>query len=157
MTVAYTSFIQIKKHGGAHRTAVLKDFKDPIHFGIHGGIKDFYQQKYGREIKGPEYPATLDYVIAGVAGWLTGTLASALDARGISAEDNLVADVQGDVEDVDGVLKITKIRIRYTLKTPAELKTKAERALSVYADMCPAYQTVKNCLDCTWEADIMTE
>ena len=68
MTVAYTSFIHIEKHGGAHRTAVLKDFEDPIHFGIHGGIKDFYQQKYGRELKGPEYPATLDYVVAGVAG-----------------------------------------------------------------------------------------
>ena len=68
MTVAYTSFIQIKKHGGSHRTAVLKDFDYPINFGIHGGIKDFYQQKYGREIKGPEYPATLDYVVAGVAG-----------------------------------------------------------------------------------------
>jgi uncharacterized OsmC-like protein len=61
------------------------------------------------------------------------------------------------VEDVDGVLKITKIRIRYTFKTPAGLKAKAERALSVYADMCPAYQTVKNCLECTWDADILTE
>jgi hypothetical protein len=64
MTVAYTSLIQIKKHGGSHRTAVLKGFDYPIHFGIHGGIKDFYQQKYGREIKGPEYPATLDYVMS---------------------------------------------------------------------------------------------
>ena len=25
-------------------------------------------EKYGREITGPEYPATLDYIIAGVAG-----------------------------------------------------------------------------------------
>jgi len=35
---------------------------------VHGGIKHFYGQKYGREIAGPEYPATLDYIIAGVAG-----------------------------------------------------------------------------------------
>lgn len=68
MTVAYTSYIRIKKHQGAHRTAYLKNFDDPINFGIHGGIKDFYQEKYGRKIEGPEYPATLDYVVAGVAG-----------------------------------------------------------------------------------------
>ena len=35
---------------------------------ISGGIKQFYKEKYGREITGPEYPATLDYIIAGVAG-----------------------------------------------------------------------------------------
>ena len=58
------------------------------------------------------------------------------------------------MEDVDGVLKITKIRIRYSFRASAGLKDKAERALSVYADMCPAYQTVKDCVDCTWEADI---
>ena len=68
MTVAYTSYIQIKKHAGPHRTAYLKNFSDPIHFGVHGGIKDFYQEKYGRKIEGPEYPATLDHVVAGVAG-----------------------------------------------------------------------------------------
>jgi hypothetical protein len=68
MTVAYTSFLTIKKHAGAHRTAHLKNFDEPIHFGIHGGIKDFYQEKYGRRLDGPEYPATLDHVVAGVAG-----------------------------------------------------------------------------------------
>jgi hypothetical protein len=40
----------------------------PINFGIHGGIRHFYQEKYGREISGPEYPATLDHMIAGVGG-----------------------------------------------------------------------------------------
>ncbi len=68
MTVAYTSSLKITKHQGAHRTAQLKGFNEPIHFGIHGGIKDFYQNKYGRKLEGPEYPATLDYVVAGVAG-----------------------------------------------------------------------------------------
>ena len=68
MTVAYTSYIQIKKHQGPHRTAHLKNFDKPINFGFHGGIKDFYQEKYGRKIAGPEYTATLDHVVAGVAG-----------------------------------------------------------------------------------------
>jgi hypothetical protein len=68
MSVAHTSRIRIEKLTGSHRTAYVEKFSEPIHFGIHGGIKHFYQEKYGREISGPEYPATLDYIIAGVAG-----------------------------------------------------------------------------------------
>ena len=68
MAVAHTSKSIIRKHEGPHRTAELEGFDDPINFGIHGGIKHFYQEKYGRAISGPEYPATLDFMIAGVAG-----------------------------------------------------------------------------------------
>ena len=68
MTVVHTSRLEIRKHEGPHRTAHVEDFEEPIHFGIHGGIKHFYQNKYGRELSGTEYPATLDHIIAGVAG-----------------------------------------------------------------------------------------
>jgi uncharacterized OsmC-like protein len=84
-------------------------------------------------------------------------LGTALDARGIPSSGNLVADVEGDIEDVDDVLKITKIRIRYRFKIPAGTRDKAERALSAYSEKCPAYQSVKHCIDCTWEADIKEE
>jgi len=66
-----------------------------------------------------------------------------------------VAHVQGDVEDVEGVLKISAIRIKYEFKAPKDLLEKAKRALTVYADSCPAYQSVKGCIACTWEADIL--
>jgi uncharacterized OsmC-like protein len=65
-----------------------------------------------------------------------------------------VANVEGDVEDVDGVLRITKIRLKYNFEAPKDLLKKAERALQVYADLCPAYQSVKNGIDCSWDADI---
>jgi hypothetical protein len=68
MTVQHTCRIRIQKHQGPHRTAHIAGFEQPINFGIHGGIKHFYQEKYGRTISGPEHPATLDYMIAGVAG-----------------------------------------------------------------------------------------
>ena len=68
MPIAHTSHIRIEKHEGPHRTAHIKNFAEPVHFGMHGGIKRFYQDKYGRKLPGPEYPATLDYVIAGIAG-----------------------------------------------------------------------------------------
>ena len=65
-----------------------------------------------------------------------------------------MADVEGDVAAVDGVLRITAIRIKYEFEAPKDLLEKAERALHVYVDMCPAYQSVKNCIDCSWDADI---
>jgi len=68
MSVVHTSRILIRKHEGPHRTAWVEAFEEPIHFGIHGGIAHFYRTKYGRELSGPEYPATLDHIIAGVAG-----------------------------------------------------------------------------------------
>jgi len=55
---------------------------------------------------------------------------------------------------VDGVLKITKIRLRYHLIIPTGTREKADRALSVYAEKCPAYQSVRNCIDCSWETEI---
>ena len=64
----HTSRIRIEKHEGPHRTAHIENFEDAVHFGIHGGIKQFYQDKFGVEMKGTEYPATLDFMIAGVAG-----------------------------------------------------------------------------------------
>ena len=66
--VVHTSRIEIRKHAGPHRTARVEGFDEPFDFGVHGGIKHFYQDKYGKPIPGPEHPATLDYMIAAVAG-----------------------------------------------------------------------------------------
>jgi organic hydroperoxide reductase OsmC/OhrA len=71
----------------------------------------------------------------------------------VSAE-NLRADVEGDIEDVDGVLRITRIRLRYHARIPSGKREEVERALEVYADKCPAYQSVKGCIDVSWDADL---
>ena len=42
--------------------------------------------------------------------------------RGIKSAENLVAEVEGDIEDVDGVLRITKIRLHYRLDIPSGWK-----------------------------------
>ena len=55
---------------------------------------------------------------------------------------------------MDDVLKITKIRLKYRFKIPAETREKAERALAVYAEKCPAYQSVKGCIECSWDAEM---
>ena len=74
--------------------------------------------------------------------------------REIKSAENLVADVEGDIEDVDGVLKITRIRLHYRIRVPAGSADKVERALDTYAEKCPAYQSVKGCIECSWDAEI---
>jgi organic hydroperoxide reductase OsmC/OhrA len=77
--------------------------------------------------------------------------------REVKSAGNLVADVEGDIEDVDGVLRITKIRLQYRFKIPPGSRDKVDRALETYAEKCPAYQSVKGCIDCSWEAVIEEE
>jgi hypothetical protein len=72
--------------------------------------------------------------------------ASALEAREIKAADNLVSFVEGDIEDVEGVLKITKIRVTYHLKIPREKSGDAREAFSEYLTRCPAAQSVIGCI-----------
>jgi organic hydroperoxide reductase OsmC/OhrA len=74
--------------------------------------------------------------------------------RGVRSAGNLAADVEGDIEEVGGVMKITKIRLRYRFRIPAGSREKIERVLNSYAEQCPAFQSVKGCIECTWGADI---
>jgi hypothetical protein len=74
--------------------------------------------------------------------------------RGIESAENLVAQVEGDIEDVDGVMKITKIRLRYRFQVPPGSREMVDRVLASYAEKCPAYQSVKGCIDCSWDAEI---
>ncbi len=77
--------------------------------------------------------------------------------REIKSAENLVADVEGDIEEVDGVLKITSIRLHYRLKIPAGSRDKVDRVLAAYAEKCPAYQSVKGCIECTWDVETTEE
>ena len=74
--------------------------------------------------------------------------------RGIKSAGNLVAQVEGDIEDVGGVLKITTIRLRLLLKAKADDKQAIDRVFNAFADKCPAYQSVKGCIDCSWTLEI---
>jgi uncharacterized OsmC-like protein len=77
--------------------------------------------------------------------------------RGIPSAENLVAQVAGDIEDVDGVMKITRIRLHYRFRIPPATREKVDRVLASYAEKCPAYQSVKGCIDCSWDAEIIEE
>ena len=76
-----------------------------------------------------------------------GTLAGVLAGKKIpTPEDRYWADVEGDVENVNGVLKITRIRVTYHLKLPRDKSKDAQDALSAYLVRCPAAQSVIGCI-----------
>ena len=76
-----------------------------------------------------------------------GTLAGVLAGKKIpTPEDRYRADVEGDIENVNGVLKITRIRVAYHLKIPKDKSKDAQDALSAYLTRCPAAQSVIGCI-----------
>ena len=83
---------------------------------------------------------------------MMGTLAAVLAGNKIRTFKGLFeATVTGDIEDVSGVLKITRIHVHYTLKVPQEKRPDALAALDAYLPLCPAAQSVIGCIDITHE------
>jgi organic hydroperoxide reductase OsmC/OhrA len=64
----------------------------------------------------------------------------------MTPEDRYRADVKGDIENVAGVLKITRIGVTYHLKIPHEKVEEAREAFSTYIKRCPAAQSVIGCI-----------
>ena len=66
-----------------------------------------------------------------------GTLAAALARKGIETPENAYrAEVEGDIENVRGVLRITQIRVDYHLTVGAEKQRMPERLSPPIS--CPA-------------------
>jgi organic hydroperoxide reductase OsmC/OhrA len=84
-----------------------------------------------------------------------GTLATVLAGKKIPTYgDRFRADVEGDIEDVDGLMKITKIRVGYTIKVPPGKTEETREALEVYMRKCPAAMSVVGCIELSDSADI---
>ena len=76
-----------------------------------------------------------------------GTLATLMAGKKIPTPENLYwADIEGDIENVGGVLKITTIRVKMHLKCPEEKMADAREAFANYITRCPAAQSVKDCI-----------
>jgi organic hydroperoxide reductase OsmC/OhrA len=86
---------------------------------------------------------------------MMGTLATVLARTKIPTfGDRFRADVEGDVEDVEGVLRITCIRVKYTLKVPPGRTADAREALKVYQTECPAAMSVKGAIGISDTAEV---
>lgn len=78
---------------------------------------------------------------------MMGTFASVLATRKIRTHtDRFRADVEGDIENAGGVLKITVIRVHYVLKLNSEEEADARWAMQNYIEKCPAAMSVSGCI-----------
>ena len=71
--------------------------------------------------------------------------------------DKLQASVEGDIQAIDNVLRITTIRVRYRIRVPAGTLERARRAVDTHATKCPAANSVRGCIDIDIDADITEE
>lgn len=74
-----------------------------------------------------------------------------------ASPDKITATVEGDIEAVEKVLRIVRIRVRYALTIPQGMREKAERALARHSLSCPAANSIKGCIDLDIKADITEE
>jgi organic hydroperoxide reductase OsmC/OhrA len=86
---------------------------------------------------------------------MMGTLATVLAGKKIPTfGDRYRADVEGEIEDVNGVMKITKIRVRYTLKVPPGKTAEAKEALDAYITQCPGAMSVSGCIELSHSIEV---
>ena len=107
------------------KRAEFEGFPVSVRMGVHGGIADFFHLKPAEPVV-----SALDYVVAALGCCMTGTIGGALEARGVSANpENLQAHVEGKIEDVDGKLILTGIKVHYRMKVPKEKRASIERGI----------------------------
>ena len=151
----HTSKVKIRKEPGNSKIkrAEIEGFPGAVRMGVHGGIAQYFKLS-------PDEPlaSTLDYIVAAVGGCMTGTVSGALEARGVSADnEKLQVEAEGRIEDVDGKMILTGIKMRYRLKVPKEKRAAAERALQHHEGMCAASESVRRGITVEWESEIEEE
>src|SRR5258708_38473049 len=100
--LAHVSKVKIHKEAGNSKIKRIQveGFPEVTRMGVHGGIAEFFKVK-------PDEPlaSTLDYVVAAVGGCLAGTIAGALEGRGLRADpEKLEVVAEGRMEEIDGKL-----------------------------------------------------
>lgn len=149
------SKVKVTKEPGKSKIkrAEIAGFPGALRMGIHGGIAEYFKLS-------PEEPmaSTLDYIVAAVGGCMTGTVAGALEARGVNATpDKLEVEAEGRIEDVDGKMILTGIKLHYRLKIPKDKRATVERALEHHEGMCAASESVRRGITVEWDSEIVEE
>jgi uncharacterized OsmC-like protein len=151
----HTSKVKIQKEPGKSKIkrAQVVGFPDVLRMGIHGGIAQYFKLSPDEPM-----PATLDYIVAAVGGCMTGTVAGALEARGVRADpEKLQVEAEGKIEEVDGKMILTGIKLRYHLKVPKDKRATVERALEHHEGLCAASESVRRGITVEWQSEIEEE
>jgi len=86
---------------------------------------------------------------------MLGTLNGALEVRGIKLDpDAISASATGVNELVNGLVRLTEIRVHYRLKIPAGMRDAVDRALARHQEKCPTATSLAAAIAITWTAAI---
>jgi uncharacterized OsmC-like protein len=86
---------------------------------------------------------------------MLGTLRGALEVRRIHIEPaDMVATAEGTNELVDGIIRLTGIRVHYRLRIPAGSRETVDRALARHRDKCPTAQSLAHAIPVEWSAEV---
>lgn len=89
---------------------------------------------------------------------MLGTLKGALEVRGIRmGPDSIRADVSGTNELIDGIIRLTRITVRYSLRIPAGTRDAVDRALSRHREKCPTARSLEAAIAIDWTAEIVED
>lgn len=135
----YISEVTVRPGEGPDKIVFLPAEPAPIVMGAHGVIA----QRLGAADGHVAHATTLDYLAAAVAACLSGTFARAMAARGIQLDDGCYeCSARGEVRDRRGVLVLTRIEVRHTVRIDAQLEEVARRVHAVYEKGCAAARSV---------------
>ena len=86
---------------------------------------------------------------------MLGTLRGALEVRAVRLDpSDMVATAEGTNEVVDGIIRLTGIRVHYRLRIPAGSRETVDRALARHRDKCPTAQSLAAALTVEWSAEV---
>ncbi len=150
-----TSKVKVEKETGNSKIkrAQFEGFPDVVRMGVYGGIAEFFKLQPDQPL-----PSTLDYIVAAIGGCMTGTVAGALEARGISAApDKLQVEAEGKIEEVDGKMILTQVSLRYRLKIPQDKRVSVEKALEHHESFCAVSESIRRGIVIEWKGEIEVE
>jgi organic hydroperoxide reductase OsmC/OhrA len=86
---------------------------------------------------------------------MLGTLNGALEVRGIKLPPDAVsATATGVNELINGLVRLTQIRVQYHLTIPTGTRDAVDRALGRHQEKCPTAVSLAAAVTITWSADI---
>ena len=65
--------------------------------------------------------------------------------------------MEGEIEQVNSTIAITRIRVKYRIKVPSGQREKVERALKIHQDHCPVATTLTRGVEFSFDAEVEEE
>jgi hypothetical protein len=86
---------------------------------------------------------------------MLGTLNGALEVRGIKLEPDAIAASAIGVNDlVNGLVRLTEIRVHYRLRIPSGTREAVDRALARHQEKCPTAVSLAAAVRISWTAEV---